>query len=142
VFEFGQTRNHGVIVRGKNLSIFSPSFKMECKGSERSGVLEDEMYMTSLIMMAGGMGCDVQSFPVDKWPVTLAWSWGICYPFHRYPNAVSWKLMDGPLGVLGRSLSYSNRICVMLHPSRHSVMIFVMDEVKNSLIQDHHPHRG
>lgn len=129
VFAFGQDRHHGVLIRNKNLSIFSPNFKMECKGSERSGVLEDEMYMSSLIMMGADIGCDVQSIPIDKWPITLALSWGECYPFHRFPNAVSWKQLDGPLGTLAKSLLYSNRICVMMHPSRHSVMIFAMDEV-------------
>jgi hypothetical protein len=128
VFDFGQNRVHGTIVRGKNLSIFSPNFKMDCKGSERSGVLEDEMYMTSLIMMSNDMQCSVQDFPIDKWPITLALSWGVCYPFYRYPNAKIWKDAEGPASDLARQLEYSNKLCVMMHPSRHSVMIFAMDQ--------------
>jgi hypothetical protein len=97
-------------------------------GSERSGVLEDEMYMTSLVMMSSDVECDVRSFPIDRWPVTLALSWGVCYPFHRYPNATTGKERDGAIGDLARQLSYSQQICVMMHPSRHSVMIFAMDQ--------------
>jgi hypothetical protein len=128
MFDFGQDRTHGVMIRGKNLSIFAPTFKMECKGNERSGVLEDEMYMTSLIMMSVEVGCDVRSFPIDKWPVTVAVSWGVCYPFHRYPEATSWNQREGPLGDLARSLKHAHNLCVMMHPSRHSMMLFVMDE--------------
>jgi hypothetical protein len=128
MFDFGADRTHGVIIRGKNLSIFSPTFKMECKGSELSGVLEDEMYMTSLIMMSADIQCPVRRFPIDRWPVTLGMSWGVCYPFHRFPNATLWKDREDQLGNLAVQLQYAEELCVMMHPSRNSVMIFAMDQ--------------
>jgi hypothetical protein len=127
VFEFGSNRKHGVIIRPKSLSIFSSNFKMDCKGSQRSGVLEDEMYMTSLIMACDDLKCDVRDFPLDNWPIALSVAWGTCYPFHRFPNATKWKEMEGPLGDIARGLAYSDSICVLMHPSRHSVMIFAMN---------------
>ena len=108
VFEFGSNRKHGVIIRPKSLSIFSNNFKMDCKGSQRSGVLEDEMYMTSLIMACDDLKCEVRDFPVDNWPIVLSVAWGICYPFHRFPNAIKWKEMEGPLGEIARGLAYSD----------------------------------
>jgi hypothetical protein len=127
VFDFGTSRKHGVIVRGKNLSIFSNNFKMECKGSQRSGVLEDEMYMTCLIMASADIKCQVQDFPIDNWPIVLSLSWGTCYPFHRFRNAVKWKQTEGLLGDLARRLKYTDSVIVLMHPSRHSVMMFAMD---------------
>jgi hypothetical protein len=127
VFDFGSTRKHGVIIRAKNMSIFSNNFKMECKGLEQSGVLEDEMYMTSLIMACTDMQCRVPDFPIDNWPVVLSLAWGVCYPFHRFRNAIKWKDREGVLGDLARTMSYSSSISVLMHPSRHSVMIFAMD---------------
>jgi hypothetical protein len=106
VFEFATKREHGVIVRGKNLSIFSSNFKMDCKGFERSGVLEDEMYMTSLVMMSRDIQCEVRDCPIDKWPLTLSMSWGVCYPLHRFRNCVFWKNGEGVVAALGQKLSH------------------------------------
>lgn len=101
---------------------------MECRGSELSGVLEDEMYMASLTQMSSSIACAVRDFPIDKWPLTLALSWGVSYPFHRFPNATSWMKREGLLGDIARRLKYTDQVCVLMHPSRYSVMVFAMDE--------------
>jgi hypothetical protein len=136
VFDFGAKRTHGVIIRPHTTSIFSNNFKMECMGSQRSRVLEDEMYMTSLIMACDDVKCEVRDFPIDNWPIVLSVSWGTCYPFHRFPNALKWKQSEGPLSALAMSLEYSESISVLMHPSRHSVMVFTMDADSTKMLNN------
>jgi hypothetical protein len=51
----------------------------------------------------------------------------------RYPNATTWMDQEGVLGDLAVKLQYLDEICVMMHPSRHSVVLFAMDKDSTNL---------
>ena len=78
--------------RFKNTTIVTESFNMECQGKGTSRVLEDEMFMRSIHMLAIDIGCEWFDVPVQKWPLSLDLAFDVTYPVMRYRNADSaWK---------------------------------------------------
>lgn len=73
-----------VIPRHINPGIATPHFNLQCSGRVGTKVLEDEMYMSEVIMMAEDMGIEWHQFPLDQ-TVTMCihWEYGVCYPLIR-----------------------------------------------------------
>ena len=83
------SRGHPIIIREKNVSICSGKMgNFVCKGRCRSGLLEDEAYMSSFFMMSELLGCKWQELPLDRCG-TLRFSveFGNSYPLIRYNHS-------------------------------------------------------
>lgn len=133
-FEFSYDRVHGNIIRNKNMSIGTDNARIECPGFCRSGVLEDEMHMSNLVMICNDIKCEIKDFPIDNWPISLTMSYGFSYPFRRFRNAITWKAASGIVGDMGNVMEHLDQICVFMHPSRNSVMLFSM--TKEPLVEE------
>lgn len=105
-----------VIPRSKNDGIDTPNFNLVCAGRLGAKVLEDEMYMSEIIMMAEdiGMRDTWNKLPLHHIPtLNIFWEYGVCYPLIRY------CLHASP------SEESSNFGLVYLHPTRYSMMLWV-----------------
>jgi hypothetical protein len=107
------------MIRFKNKSIITNNFVMECKGRNQSNVLEDEMYMSNILMLADTINCKWFEIPLGAWKTTLHLEYGICYPFTSYTNTT-----------IADPSKVSHTACLFMNPTRRSVMLWVLD--KNS----------
>jgi hypothetical protein len=74
-----------VIPRHCNQGISTNNFRLVCEGKIGSRVLEDEMYMSEIIMMAEDMSMDWHRFPLEQCPsLNIYWEYGVFYPMSRY----------------------------------------------------------
>jgi hypothetical protein len=64
------------------LRVTLTSFPCEQVGTK---VLEDEMYMSEIIMMSEDMGMAWHNFPLEQCPsLNIYWEYGVFYPMSRY----------------------------------------------------------
>ena len=81
----GHIMRPAVIPRHHNTSITTPHFTLQCSGRVGTKVLEDEMYMSSIIMWAEYLGIKWDEFPVDQVPTLgIHWEYGVYYPVSRF----------------------------------------------------------
>lgn len=74
-----------VIPRNKNDTIVTPNFTLQCAGKLGSNVLEDEMFMSEIIMMAEDIHLDWFRLPLNEVPtLNILWEYGVCFPLARY----------------------------------------------------------
>lgn len=102
-----------VIPRNRNDTIVTENFTLQCSGKVGANVLEDEMYMSEILMMAEDIKLPWYKLPLDEVPsLNILWEYGTCYPLVRYITAPS-------------SSSSHKHALVFLHPSRFSMMVWV-----------------
>lgn len=132
-------RMHGTIIRFKNPSIVTNNFAAECPGMGRSKVLEDEMYMTTVFMIAKDIGCRWYEVPIDRWMISLNVAFDVSYPFIRYDNAISW--LDKTRGHLGTGMEHCkcDLGCVFMNPSRRSIMLWAITDESLQVMLDNGP---
>ena len=111
-----------VIPRPIDKDIVLPNFKLKCGGKIGSGVLEDEMFMSEIIMMSDDIGIKSWSrLPLHIIPsMNIFWEYGVCFPLIRYTEASS----------LSHEVGSSKNVqlaFVFLHPVRFSMMLWAMD---------------
>lgn len=132
-----------MIPRHENSSIGTANHALQCAGKIGTRVLEDEMYMSSIIMMAEDMSMRWWGFPLDQWPtLEIHWEYGVCYPLTRYFDVVEplAKMMDLDDDendqdrenekrfdeFLGKLKDYNDAL-LYVNPMRHSLMLFVVE---------------
>jgi hypothetical protein len=78
-----------VIPRHSNQGIVTSNFKLVCEGKVGTKVLEDEMYMSEIIMMSEDMDMKWYNFPLEQCPsLNIYWEYGVFYPMSRYFHPV------------------------------------------------------
>jgi hypothetical protein len=137
-------RNVGKITNG-TLSII-------CPGKVGTKVMEDEAYMSCILDQAFDMDIQFTDFPIDQSrALTVHWEYGVSFPMHRYFDCLHFdpKRNGDASGKDGRaspfqdggsdSSSMSNEYAFLkklsgffiaalyLNPSRHSMMLYVVD---------------
>ena len=127
----GKVFRPAVIPRHINTSITTSNFKLECEGKICTKVLEDEMYMSEIIMASEDMGIKWNEFPVDHRPsLNIFWEYDVFYPMSLYKKPTELRfeddewLMEKFANSLQRS-SCSDAVMYM-NPSRHSMMLYVI----------------
>ena len=148
-----------VLPRAKNDTIVSPNFAFVCPGKIGSCVLEDEMYMSEIIMMAEDIGLGKSAWfqlPLNEIPtINIFWEYGTCYPLVRYfsPELVSDAASTGDteetesngedtihfLATKEKLKNYLHAF-VLLHPTRFSMILWIASEMDmwtdDNLLQD------
>jgi hypothetical protein len=85
------------------------------QGRNTSLALEDEMYMSSIWMLAENLNCKWYDIPLDAWKTTLHLEYGVCYPFTSYLKTTT------------ADVSIASAVaCIFMNPSRRSVMLWVL----------------
>lgn len=146
--DLSSLRTHPTIIRRKNTNIFSKNKGvLECPGKGRSGVLEDEMFMSSYFMLAEELSCDWHEIPIDRWPLRFAVQFGESYPVIRYPNANKFwsssssrggrQQRHGSLSSLGflkaaHDIRHHKTGVVFMNPSRRSAMLCTLGDQSQS----------
>jgi hypothetical protein len=81
----GKVFRPAVIPRHINTSIATTNFKLECEGKICTKVLEDEMYMSEIVMVSEDMGIKWHQFPIDHRPsLNIFWEYDVFYPMMHY----------------------------------------------------------
>lgn len=131
----GRIMRPAVIPRHSNEGFSSSHFTLQCPGRVGTKVLEDEMYMSDIIMTAEDMGIKWTEFPLNQLrTLSINWEYGVCYPLSRFfcvsPNENSNENDDDYDAVYKdflRTLAQFGEAVVYLNPDRHSMMLFVTD---------------
>lgn len=136
-----------VITRHNNPSILGRNFALACAGKVCAKVLEDEMYMSELIELSETLSLDWRSLPIDMLPaLNVHWEYGVCYPVARYlkaeaqpqenlniddneddPDRASSDELEIVMQQVAERLSNADCGALFLHPTRYSMMLWVMD---------------
>lgn len=127
-----------VIPRSKNEAITSENFSLACAGKLGAGVLEDEMYMSEIVMMASDINLDWFRLPLNELPgMNIAWEYNVCFPLVRYFTPQQQEEDDEKDSFLQGVAQDHEYALVFLHPGRFSMMLWVMqldslEHVENS----------
>lgn len=123
-----------VLPRSKNETITTPNFQLVCAGKIGAGILEDEMYMSEIIMMAEDIGMTNEETGILEWykmplqeissTLNIFWEWGVSYPMARYfEPGESQHGTDGGEEDTGHTKHLTFAIMYM-DPNRFSMMIW------------------
>ena len=146
----GRIFRPGVIPRHINQGITTPNFKLQCGGKISTNVLEDEMYMSGIVMISQDMDIPWYQLPLDKCPsLEIFWEYDVFYPLSRYfyplrsEDPLSGQpanegedcadeaaaLNDDEIQEMAflRSLSMYGEGVLYLNPERHSMMLYMVD---------------
>lgn len=81
----GRIFRPAVIPRHINPGIATSNFKLECEGMIGTKVLEDEMYMSEIVMMAEDMNIKWNCLPIGQCPsLNIFWEYDVFYPMCKY----------------------------------------------------------
>lgn len=138
----GRIMRPAVIPRHSNEGFSSSHFTLQCPGRVGTKVLEDEMYMSDIIMAAEDMAIKWSDFPLDQLrTISINWEYGVCYPMSRFFSVSLDKKRSAGRDVNNdeddeydtaykeflRELASFGEAVVYLNPDRHSMMLFVTD---------------
>jgi|688.fasta_scaffold1145943_1 hypothetical protein len=127
-----------VLPRGVNPSIVSANFKLQCAGKVGAGVLEDEMFMSEIVMMSEDIGVKPwHKLPLHIIPsLNIFWEYGVCFPLVRYTAASSLSDLGNSSCTTAAAARNVQFAFVFLHPVRFSMMLWAMDTESCSEIGD------
>lgn len=142
--QFNEKRHGGrifrpcVLPRPLNPGIVTPNFKLLCEGRVGTKVLEDEQYMSEIIMAAEDMGMPWQSFPVHRSStLNILWEYDVCYPMYPYvTQGIGPDQDEQQRNELVARLVRVETAVMYMDPERSSMALYALVDQKCELVHE------